>query len=376
MFDLAYPVTYFPYLVTHPMHFGYDREFSEEVGAENVGLAAEYCISNGPFYIDSWEADNLVVLKKNPYYWNIDNIQYDQVNVYVIPEEATQVNLFLNGELDVVDLSAQRISSVENAGYEIQSYNNGRTAYLQYNLSNEYLGNKYIRQAISSAIDRESLVNGVLKVGSAADGLIPIGLAGDGEKTYREIVGSVLAYTYDQDKAKELLQKGLDELGLSDASEIQVSILANSTDDFIAVTGALQQLLQENLGIKVDVETSDSTSVRARRSSYDYDIVLLSWGADWDDATNFLGGYERDSSANPALYVSGEFNEFYHEATYSTDLTKRIQLLGEAEKVLLEDEGITPLYYTGSYYAVSSKLSGVLRRTVVPYLDLYFVTVQ
>lgn len=375
-FDLAYPVVYFPYLVTHPMHFGYDREFSEEVGVENVGLEPETSISSGPFYIDSWEHDDLIVLKKNPYYWNVDNIQYDQVNVYIIPEESTQVNLFLNGELDIVDLSSQRKSAVEGAGYEVQTYNNGRTVYLQYNLSNEYLSNQSIRQAISSAIDRESLVSGVVKAGTPADGLIPVGLAGDGENTYRDIVGSVLDYTYDLDRAKELLDQGVSELGLSDASEIHFTILASSTDENIAVTGALQQLLQENLGITVEVETTDSTSYRSRRSSYDYDVALVSWGADWDDATNFLGGYERDESANPALYISQEFNEAYNAATYSTDVTERVKLLGEAETILIEDQGVTPLYYTAQYYVVSDKVSGVLRRAVVPYLDLYYASVE
>ncbi|MBQ1850245.1 MAG: peptide ABC transporter substrate-binding protein [Lachnospiraceae bacterium] len=375
-FELAYPVTYFPYLITHPMHFGYDREFSEKVGVENIGTEAQYSISNGPFYIDSWEHDNLLVFKKNPYYWNKDNIKIDQVNVYVIPNQATQVNLFLNGELDVVDFAYQRQSAIEGAGFTTLVYNNGRTAYLNYNESNAFLKNKHVRQAISAAIDRDAIVNGVLHVGSVADGLIPIGLAGDGKKTFREIVGNNLPYSYNIDKAKELLAQGLTELGLSDPSDISITILASNTDEFIAVSGAIQQLLQENLGIKVEVETTDSSALRTRRNAYEYDVVLQSWGADWDDATNFLGGYEHDANANPAVFINEEFNDTYHQATYSTDLTERIKLLGKAEAILLEEEGITPLYYTGQYYAVSNRLKGVLRRAVVPYLDLYFAEVQ
>ena len=376
VFDLAYPVTYFPYLITHPMHFGYDREFTQQVGVDNIGTEAQYSLSNGPFYIDSWEHDNLLVFKKNPYYWNKDNIKIDQVNVYVIPDQATQVNLFLNGQLDVVDFAYQRLSAIESTGFTAATYNNGRTAYLNYNQSNQFLKNKYIKQAISAAINRDALVNGVLHVGSPADGLIPVGLAGDGKKSFREIVGPNLPYTYDLTKAKELLNKGLAELGLSDPSDITITILASNTDEFIAVTGALQQLLKENLGINVEVETTDSTSLRARRNAYEYDVLLQSWGADWDDATNFLGGYERDASANPALFINADFNEAYHQATYSADLTERIVLLGKAEAILMEEQGVTPLYYTGQYYSVSNRISGVLRRAVVPYLDLYFTDVK
>ncbi len=375
-FDLAYPVPYFEKLLTHCQHFGINRDFVESIGGDaNYGTSADTVLSNGPYYVDSWETDNIVVLKKNPYYWNADNIAIDQVNVYVIPDEGAQVNMFINGELDIVDFSAQRLSTIQSAGYEALSYNNGRSAYLKYNMSNEYLSNKYIRQAISSAIDRETLVKGVLKNAStAADGFVPLGLSG-GDTTFRDAVGSTLEYTYDSDKAKELLAKGTQELGI-EASDINFTILTRNTDEFTSVAGALQQLLQEELGIKVEVETLDSSSVKTKTKSYDYDVVLTSWGADFDDATNFLGTYENAQDANEALYRSEEFNDVYVKAVYETDQNERTKALGEAEKILLEDEAVTPLYYTAQYYAVSDRVDGVIRRSVVPYLDTYFAEIK
>ena len=375
-FDLEYPVPYFEKLLTHCQHFGINRDFVESIGGDaNYGTSADTVLSNGPYYVDSWETDNIVVLKKNPYYWNADNIAIDQVNVYVIPDEGAQVNMFINGELDIVDFSAQRLSTIQSAGYEALSYNNGRSAYLKYNFANEYLSNKYIRQAISSAIDREALVKGVLKNASTvADGLIPVGLSG-GDTTFREAVGPTLEYTYDSDKAKELLAKGTEELGI-EASDINFTILARNTDEFTSVAGALQQLLQEELGIKVEVETLDSSSVRTKTKSYDFDAVLVSWGADFDDATNFLGSYENAQDANEALYRSEEFNDVYVKAVYETDQNERTKELGEAEKILMEDQAITPLYYTAQYYAVSDRVDGVLRRSVVPYLDTYFAEIK
>ena len=375
-FDLEYPVPYFEKLLTHCQHFGINREFVESIGGDaNYGTSADTVLSNGPYYVDSWETDNIVVLKKNPYYWNADNIAIDQVNVYVIPDEGAQVNMFINGELDIVDFSAQRLSTIQSAGYEALSYNNGRSAYLKYNFANEYLSNKYIRQAISSAIDRETLVKGVLKNASiAADGFVPVGLSG-GDTTFREAVGPTLEYTYDSDKAKELFAKGTEELGIS-ASDISFTILTKNTDEFTSVAGALQQLLQEELGIKVEVETLDSSSVKTKTKSYDYDVVLASWGADFDDATNFLGAYENAQDANEALYRSDEFNDVYVKAVYETDQNERTKELGEAEKILLEDQAITPLYYTAQYYAVSDRVDGVIRRSVVPYLDTYFAEIK
>ena len=377
VFDLEYPVPYFDKLITHCQHFGVDRSFVESIGGDaNYGTTAETSLSNGPYYVDSWEVDNQVVLKKNPNYWNKDNIAIEQINVYIIPDESTQVNMFLNGELDIVDFSSERLSAIESAGYEAKTYNDGRTAYLKYNVSNPYLGNVYIRQAISSAIDRESLVTGVVKNGSsAADGLVPPGLSAGNGSSFREAVGSTLNYPYDSAKAKELLQKGLDELGIT-ADDVSFTITTRNTDTFTSVAAALQQLLQNELGIHVEVETLDSSSISTKRDNYDYDVELMSWGADWDDATNFLSGFEQQEGANAALYRSEAFNEAYETAVYDTDPTQRAKDLGKAEQILLDDEAVTPLYYTAQYYAVSDRVSGVIRRAVVPYLDTYFAVIS
>ena len=377
VFDLEYPVPYFDKLITHCQHFGVNRSFVESIGGDaNYGTSAETSLSNGPYYVESWDVDNQVVLKKNPNYWNKDNIAIEQVNVYIIPDESTQVNMFLNGELDIVDFSSERLSAIESAGYEAKTYNDGRTAYLKYNVSNPYLSNVYIRQAISSAIDRESLVNGVVKNGSTvADGLVPPGLSAGNGSSFRDVVGTTLNYPYDSAKAKELLQKGLDELGIT-ADDVSITIMTRNTDTFTSVAAALQQLLQNELGIHVEVETLDSSSISTKRENYDYDVELMSWGADWDDATNFLSGFEQQEGANAALYQSDAFNEAYETAVYDNDPTQRAKDLGKAEEILLDDEAVTPLYYTAQYYAVSSRVSGVIRRAVVPYLDTYFAVIS
>jgi ABC-type oligopeptide transport system substrate-binding subunit len=375
-FTLEYPVPYFGKLLTHCQHFGVNRSFVASIGGDKkYGTNAATSLSNGPYYVESWETDNKVVLRKNPEYWNQDKISIEQINVYIIPDESAQVNMFLNGELDIVDVSAQRLESLKPSGAEILSYNNGRTAYLSYNFTNKVLSNKNIRQAISSAIDRESLIKGVLKNESTvADGLIPLGLCG-ADSTFRDIVGSTLTHTYDSAKAKALLKKGTDELGIS-ASDIKITILTYNSDEFTNVSSALQQLLQNELGIKVAVETLDRPSMTTKRQSGDYDLYLYSWGADFDDATNFLGAYENGKDAAPFLYSSEEFNRVYHDAVYTADQTERIKKLGESEKILIEDQGITPLYYTSQYYVVSDRVSGVIRRAVVPYLDTYFAEIK
>ncbi|MBQ9307862.1 MAG: hypothetical protein IJ229_08055, partial [Clostridia bacterium] len=74
VFEMEYPVTYFPQLITHPMHFGYSRANAEKIGYAEIGLEADAFISNGPYYLESWVHDDKLVFKKNPYYWNAENV--------------------------------------------------------------------------------------------------------------------------------------------------------------------------------------------------------------------------------------------------------------------------------------------------------------
>ncbi|MBQ8160366.1 MAG: peptide ABC transporter substrate-binding protein [Clostridia bacterium] len=376
VFELEYPVTYFPQLITHPMHFGYSRAHGESVGAENVGLEADTLIANGPYYIESWVHDDNLVLKKNPYYWNRDNIAIDEIHVFIIPDETTRVNLFLNGELDVVDFDASRVGAISAAGFTPLTYNNGRTTYVSFNLTSTGVKNQKIRQALSAAIDRESLVAGVVRNGSTpADGFVPIGLAGDETLSFREVVGPTLNYPYDEANAAKLFAEGLQEEGIQ-ASDITLSLLTSNATENATVSAALQQIWQEAFGITINVDVLDSSSYRTRRNNYEYDIVFLSWGADWNDATNFLSGYEQTEDHDAPKYYSEAFNEAYLKGVYNTDIHDRVLDLGRSEAILLEDAAIVPIYYTSQYYAVSSRLTGVERRAVIPYLDFYFADVK
>ena len=376
VFEMEYPVTYFPQLITHPMHFGYSRASAEKIGFAEIGLEADAFISNGPYYLESWVHDDKLVFKKNPYYWNAENVAIDEIIVYVIPDESTRVNLFLNGELDLVDFDASRLSAITAAGFEPLTYNNGRTTYVSFNLQIVGVKNQKIRQALSAAIDREALVAGVVKNGSTpADGFVPVGLAGDDTRTFRDIVGTTLNYPYDEARAKELFQEGLAEEGIS-ASDITVNFLTSNATENATVSAAIQQIWQDTFGITVNVDVLDSASYRTKRTNYEYDACFLSWGADWNDATNFLSGYEQTEDHNPSQYYSEAFNEAYLRGVYNTDVTARVTDLGESEAILLEDAAIIPLYYTSQYYATSSRLVGTERRAVIPYLDFYFADVK
>ncbi|MDR1204747.1 MAG: peptide ABC transporter substrate-binding protein [Peptococcaceae bacterium] len=367
---LEHPEAYFPRLLTFAPYFGVNQEFVESTNGR-YGTEAALTISSGPYYVDSWEHDNLIVLRKNPYYWNKDNIKIDKINIYVIGDENTAINLFQTGELDIIDFSGEKKNIVEANGGNVQTYQNGRSVYLQANLRNAVSGNKKIRQAISSAIDRELFVTGVLKdASSPAEGLVAGGIAsGVPSRTFRDLTGKTLVYDYDPDRAQALFGEGLAELGIT-AADIELRLISRNSEPYMKATAALQEMLQNTFGIKINAESLESTSYTATRSDMNYDFCLVSWGADWDDPTTFLYEGVLGDYVNPQYADSSAYLKALHDAETIRDPLERAESLADAERAILEDTPLIPIWSEARFYAVADKVRGTHRRAIVPYLDI------
>lgn len=368
--ELESAEAYFPRMLAFSPYTPVNQEYVE---SQNGAFGTDVVIGSGPYYVESWSHDDVVVLKKNPYYWDVENTEFDTINVYVIGDANTATNMFLSNELDAVDITGTQVPSVEAAGYQIQAYDSGRSVYLRLNYKNKVLQNEKIRQALSSAIDRETFANNVLKDGSvAATGLVTNGIAGANGKSFREIAGNTLVYGYDENKAKELFAAGLSELGI-EAKDITLNIIGKNTfSDTATILAALQEEFQNTFGITVNVENVDKTTYSSRSNEGDFDILLVAWGADWNDATTFLTQFDnnRDGS-KPDQYNNDEFDVLFDKAynDASADALTRAGYLVDAEKILLEEAGTIPIYFKGQYHVVSDRIEGLITQSVIPYED-------
>jgi ABC-type oligopeptide transport system substrate-binding subunit len=173
------------------------------------------------------------------------------------------------------------------------------------------------------------------------------------------------------EKAQTLFAEGLAELGLN-AGDVTINLISRNNEPYSTANAALQEIFQNAFGITVVAEPLDRSSYSARRADYSYDFCLVSWGADWDDATTFIHYFYipevTDSGAN--VYSNDAFNEPYKKALYESDEAVRQTEFGKAESVLMEDVPRIPIWSEGQYYAVGERLAGVHTRAVVPYVDI------
>jgi oligopeptide transport system substrate-binding protein len=362
--QLANPTPYFESLTTFGTFMPLNQKFVEEHG-ENFATSEATLLFNGPFKLDIKDDNQNITqanewkLVKNEDYWDADTVQLEEINFVVSKDPQTNVNLYNEGDIDRADLSADLVDQyISHDDYRIVPQ--ASVFYLKMNQERKGeqtpLANKNIRNAINNAIDREALVN-VLNNGSiAATGLIPkdfVTVPGGGD--FREENGDFAAY--DKDTALEAWNKGLEELGVD---SIELELL---TDDGEGATKTFNENLAHQLetnlpGLKVNIKPVPFKNRLQLDTDQDYELQVAGWGPDYLDPFTFLSLFVTDGGNNKMGYSNAEYDQLISETQTTTDQEQRYQKFLEAEKILLEESGIAPLYQRARSQLHSPKIQG------------------
>lgn len=337
--------------------------------------------SNGPFRIRALKWEEQFTLERNEYYRR-DVDKEEAYNKYVTPyrivcnfvEEDELTALLDSNEIFFIgELPVSIRSQYEKEADTVSTLS---TMSLAFNLNNELLDDAKVRQALSLALDRESIVDDILVFGEAADGLVPNTVKlGGSKKTFRSASGALISTTADVAKAESLLSSA----GVSGGS-ITLTVKDNSQD--VAVANYVASVW-EGLGFDVTVEAlsgaevEDATyyndAVTEKYESGDFDVILLDVTALGANAASVLAPYATGYSGggidmnDPSYavyphasgYVSAAYTDIIKRAYETGDSATRDQILTEAEKMLMEDMPITPLVYLEDAYLVNENLSGL-----------------
>ena len=202
---------YFDYLLAFPSFFPQRQDIVEKYG-KNYASNSESAVYNGPFVLDGFDGpgtDTKWSFKKNDQYWDKDTVKLDSVDVNVVKESPTALNLFQDGQTDDVVLSGELAQQMANDPAFV-SQKEASTQYMELNQRDEKspFRNANLRKAISYSIDRKALVESILGDGSIEpNGLVPADMAKDpsGGKDFAKEAGSQIEY--DTKKAKEYWEK-------------------------------------------------------------------------------------------------------------------------------------------------------------------------
>ena len=183
--------------------------------------------------------------------------------------------------------------------------------------------------------------------------MIPNGVEGFGDDE---------GYFKDADyaKAKEYLAAGLKELGLSDPSELEISLSYNTSEAHASIAQFIQQGWTSELGIKVKLDNSEWQVYLDKLSNLDYQVGRMGWIADYNDAYTFLEMYNSATNGNNDTgWENAEYTALLKQSITETDPAKRIEILKQAEAIMIEEMPVLPIYYYTNLYITKDYVTGM-----------------
>ncbi|WP_251553615.1 peptide ABC transporter substrate-binding protein [Neobacillus muris] len=368
--QLEKPTPFFVSLTAFVTYFPLNEKFVTEKG-DQFALTNDNILYNGPYVLTKYDQASGVELEKNPEYWDKKNVAVDKVNLKVIKEQSTALNLYEAGELDRVILSSADVNSYKDSK-EFKTETEFTSYYIQFNLGKDPISNTNIRKALQLAYDPKTLTDVVLNNGSEpATGLIAPKMTGADGKSFRELQGDVVKP--DVKKAKELWEQGVKELGKTP----EITLL--TADDTVSKdTGTfLQSEYKKNLGIDIQLVTKPYSGRLQTMRDNDYQMVVSKWGADYNDPMTYLDLWMSPAIPFRGNYANPKYDELVTAAKNEVDEKVRMDKLMEAEKILLKDDAVLgTLYYQGTAFLEKPYLKGLVTHPSGSPLDLKYASVQ
>ena len=364
---LEYPVAYFPYLAAFGVFMPQRQDVVEQYG-EAYGTDADKIMGNGAYKLTEWQHEDHITMVKNDQYFDQDNIAIDKLVGRIVKDNNTAYAMFETGELDIVNLTGTTSLLAEQSGYEVLQYSDGSTYYLQMNCEEGPTANPNIRKALGLSINRESFVNNILRDHSRpALTFTNVDIKDNEGKSFSENI-AVDYRDADIEKAREYWNKGLEELGMTAEEAAQaITLIADDSDLAKEDAAAFQEYWKAALGVEIPVENMPVKSRVQRMQDREYSVVSTGWGPDYADPATFLEVMLSDSGNNYSGWSNERYDELVNGAKGETDLNKRMDMLIEAENILISEMPIAPLYFRMCDYTVADGLQGVHRSAFQDY---------
>jgi len=357
------PCSYFLDLTATTTYLPVDQKVVE--ANKDWANDASTLVSNGPFKFTDYKIKDQIVLEKNENYYDKDSVKLDKVTMKLVSEETSAWASYKSGQFDMVyTVPKSDVQAAVKDGSAI-TFSQLANYYLSVNVSDKakvvdpnaakVLSDPKVRTALNLAIDRQSIVDNVTKAGQvAAHSFVPTGMIGpDGkdfaEKTYFDPKGNV-------EEAKKLLA----EAGYPDGQGLpQIVLLYNPEQGHGDIMQAIQDMWKTNLGIDVQLQSQEWKVFQATRTAKNFELARDAWGADYSDPMTFLDMFESTSAQNNPGYNKPEYDKLIDDAKAETDTTKRLDLMHQAEDMLMNDMPVIPIYYDTKTFGIKSYLKGI-----------------
>ncbi|MBR5914777.1 MAG: peptide ABC transporter substrate-binding protein [Selenomonadaceae bacterium] len=373
--ELNAPVPFFPSLMCFATFYPINEKFYSGLEKGTYGTTPETFLYNGAFMITSYlpGAAN-IQLAKNPSYWDAANVTLEKINYQVVSSSDNALTAFKNNSLDIVQIAGNQFVHVKDdpeLSKNLKVVDTGALSYLTFNQDpkNHHAGalsNVNMRLAISNSIDRESLVNNYIMDGSKATyTAIPINFAPNAEtgKFFAEDQKQFADYVgLNPDRAKEFFNRAKTELG-KDNFDLTLIYANDAGDTTVKIVQAIKSQVESNLdGVKINLQPMTKAEYLDKVTTNNYDMAVTSWVPDYDDPMTFFTLWTTSGSEISEHWSNADYDKIIENCitgNLAANYPARWSAMYDAEKILLENAVIAPLYTRAEVNLISPNVSGI-----------------
>jgi oligopeptide transport system substrate-binding protein len=350
---LVTPAPYLPTLLSHPSTCPVHRPTLQQ-HAEALARPGTM-VGNGAFVLKEWVPGAYILELRNRHYWNDAATRLAGVRWLLIPDENAELARYRGGELQVT-------FTVPRGQFDWIRANLAGQLHLSPQLSTYYYGfnlrrfpfrdRPKLRRALSLVIDREKLTRLVLRVGELpAYGWVPPGVQHYTSQTFDYAELPMAARIRE---AERLYQ----ESGYSRAQPLRFELRYNSGEVHTKLALAIASMWKEALGVEVRLAQVEFKSLLEDIDRGDVEMFRSSWVGDYNDAYTFAQVLKSDFGVNMTHYSSPHYDALLASAARQQDPLLRSALLEEAERVMLADHPLLPLYFYVNKHLVKPEVLG------------------
>jgi oligopeptide transport system substrate-binding protein len=350
---LAAAAAYLPALLSHPSTCPVHRP---TLAAHPESYArAGVMVSDGAFVLREWVQGSYVLAVRNHAYWNDAATRVGAVKYLVIPDENAELARYRSGELHITNVvpRGQFDWIREHLGGELHVSPQLNTYYYGFNLRRAPFSKEPgLRRALSEVIDREKLASLVLRVGELpAYGWVPPGTNDYTPQSF-DYRGKPMEARIAE--AQRLYR----EAGYSRSRPLSFELRYNAGEVHTKLALATASMWKEALGVEVRLTQVEFKTLLADIDRGDVEVYRSSWVGDYNDAYTFAQYLKSDFGLNLPHYRSAAYDALLTRAAAAADSSARRALLEEAERVMLADTALMPLYFYVNKHLVKPAVLG------------------
>ncbi len=345
--ELEYSTPHFLNLVAShaflatPQHI--DKSFPKWADSEDVS----HYVGSGPFKLVQRKPYNQILLIKNPLYWDQEQVKLEEVFLVIVEDESTELGMYESGELDwagdpLSKLPPDALQALKNSP-EMHNLVLAGTYYYVFNTRAFPFTNANIRKAFALAINRQEIVENITQdKQKPAMAYVPFTMWKKEIAYFKD---------NDQEEARRLFTLGLTELGIKKEELSPIILSYNTQSSHKKIAQAIQEQWSRTFGIRVQLDNKEWKVFLDELSHHNFQVARMGGIAGINDPTDFLDVFRYDASRrNFSQWTHPEFKSLLEQAEKQKDADARLKLLQMAEKILMEEMPVAPIYfYTGSY---------------------------